>query len=288
MEQRSKEWFEARKKRLTASNVGAVLGLDPFRDRDDVMRTMVREALGAEPEFAGNVATVYGQYHEAGALVDFQMETGLDVEKCGFYPYEDWLGASPDGLIGEGALLEIKCPFGLRNEDDPQFKTLDEQPHYYAQTQIQMYCTGRSMVYFYQWTPYGTFIERKHLDKIWLNENLPILKQFYAEFLHELEHNADEHLAPKRIKIDTPQAHRMIQEWDELKEQIELAQERQKDLLAEIVALSKDKDALIAGRKLTKVERAGSVSFSKVVKEKLPDLDLTPWTGKPTSYWKLT
>lgn len=288
MEQRSKAWFEMRNRRVTASSVGAVLGLDPFRNRDDVMRAMVREALGAESEFTGNVATEYGQYHEAGAVAEFEMETGLDVEKCGFYPYEDWLGASPDGLIGEGALLEIKCPFGLRNEEDPQFKSLDEQPHYYAQAQIQMYCTGRSMVYFYQWTPYGTFIERKYLDKIWLNENLPILKQFYAEFLHELEHNADEHLAPKRTVIDTPRAHRMIQEWDELKEQIELAQERQKDLLAEIVALGKGNDALIAGRKLTKVERAGSVSYAKVVKEKLPELSLERWRSKPTFYWKIS
>ena len=48
------------------------------------------------------------------------------------------------------------------------------------------------------------------------------------------------------------------------------------------------RDSLIWGRKLTKVEKAGSVSYAKVVKEKLPDIDLTPWTGRPSQYWKLS
>jgi len=288
MKQRTKEWYDARKKCVTASNAGAILGFDPFRNRDDVMRAMVREVLGAEPEFTGNVATQYGQYHEDGAIAEFEMSTGLTVETCGFFTHEDWLGASPDGIIGDESLIEVKCPYGIRNDKIPDFKPIEEQEHYYAQVQIQLFCTGRERAYFYQWAMHGSMIEVATKNQSWLDENLPKLRQFYAEFLHELENNADEHLAPRRVIVDTPQAHKMIQEWDELKEQIELAQERQKDLLAEIVALGKDQDALIAGRKLTKIERAGSVSYAKVVKEKLPELDLTPWTGKPSEYWKIT
>ena len=286
MEQRSKEWFQARKGRLTASNVGAVLGLDPFRNRDDVMRMMVREYHGAEREFKGNVATEWGTYNEAGAIAEFEMETGLKVDKCGFFPYEDWLGGSPDGLIGDDALLENKCPFGKRNDPNPVFKSLDEQPHYYAQVQIQLLCTGRYYAYFNQWVPSGTYYESYTVDQTWRDQNLPILRQFYAEYLSELD-NPD-HLAPKRTVIDTPEAHRMVQEWDELREQIELAQERQKDLMAQLVEMGKGNNALIAGRKLTKVERAGSVSYAKALKSVAPELDLTPWTGKPTEYWKLS
>lgn len=47
MEQRSEEWFEARKNRITASAVGAILGNAPYATRDDVMRRMVREYHGA-------------------------------------------------------------------------------------------------------------------------------------------------------------------------------------------------------------------------------------------------
>ena len=42
MEQYTPEWWEARKGLVTASSVGAILGHDPYRDRDDVMRAMVR------------------------------------------------------------------------------------------------------------------------------------------------------------------------------------------------------------------------------------------------------
>jgi putative phage-type endonuclease len=289
MIQGSDEWHAARRGRVTASTVGAILGLSPYQTRADVLRAMVRASLGAEPEFTGNVATEHGNFHEEGARVEFEMETGLTVEKCGFFPHpeEDWLGASPDGLIGTDGLWECKSPYGLRNDPDPVFKPLWELPHYYAQCQIQMHCTGRTHCHFYQWTPHASRTEIVYISPGWLNENLPILRQFYAEYLDALK-DPSEHLAPLRLVVDTPAAHKAIQEWDELKEQIELLEERKKDLLAELVEMGKGRDAIIAGRKLTKVEKAGSVSYAKVVKEKLPDLDLTPWTGKPSEYWKIT
>jgi len=52
--------------------------------------------------------------------------------------------------------------------------------------------------------------------------------------------------------------------------------------------MAKGQDALVCGRKLTKVEKAGSVPYAKIVKNKLPDLDLDEWRGKPSEYWRLT
>lgn len=286
-EQRTPEWYAARKNRVTASNVGAILGLSPYMNRDDVMRAMVRESLGVEPEFTGNVATEWGTFNEDGARSEFEMETGLKVEKCGFFEYGDWLGASPDGLIGVDELWECKSPFGIRKDTKPVFKVMDEQPHYYAQMQIQMLCTGRTHCHFYQWTPHGTRHDVVYYNSSWLNENLPRLRQFHAEFLDALKDPAD-YLAPRRISVDTPAAHKAVQEWDEISEQLELLEERKKDLLASMVEMGKGSDALIAGRKLTKVEKAGSVSYAKVVKEHLPKLDLEPYRGKPSEFWKLT
>lgn len=286
-EQGTPEWHAQRVGRVTASVVGAILGLSPYQTRADVLRAMVRASLGAEPEFTGNVATQHGSFHEEGARVEFEMETGLTVDKCGFFEHEDWLGASPDGLIGDDAIWECKSPYGIRNDLEPKFKTLDDLPHYKAQIMVQLLCTDRKECYFTQWTPNGMKTERVVRDGAWLNAHLPILRQFHAEYLDALK-DPTEHLAPLRVSIDTPAAHKAMQEWDELKEQIELLEERKKDLLAELVALAGDRDAVIAGRKLTKVEKVGAVSYAKVVKEKLPDLDLTPWTGKATEYWKIT
>jgi len=287
MEQRSKEWFEARKGRITASSVGAILGQAPYSSRADVMRRMVRDAHGAEKEFKGNIATEYGNNNEAGALIEFEMETGLDVRPVGFLTKDDWAGASPDGLIANDRGLEIKCPFGLRNDDPPKFKTIIDQPHYFAQVQFSLWVTGLSGWYFFQWTPKGTELEFVRPSVSWQAMNLPLLRQFYAEYLHEVEHNAAEHLAPKRTDIDTPEAHRIMAEYDQMQEAIDRATERKAELIADMVRIAGDKNAVFAGRNLTRVDRKGSVSYARAIKELLPDADLEPYRGKPSFSWQV-
>jgi putative phage-type endonuclease len=284
--QRSPEWFAARTKRITASRVGAILGHSPYATHDDAMRTMVREALGAESEFTGNTATQWGTAMEAHAIADFEMDNGLTVEATGFHRFEDWAGASPDGLIGVEAGLEMKCPYGIRNEGKPTFKTLVDQPHYHDQVQFSMICLDRPRWFFAQWTPYGCTQELVHRSQEWADINMPILRQFYARFLSELK-NPEEHLAPLRVTIDTPTATLMANEWDKLTEAIANAEDRKKDLLAEMVALAGERNAVFGGRKLTQTTRSGVVSYAKALKELAPRADLSKWTGKPSSYWGL-
>ena len=287
-EQGTPEWHSARAGRVTASVVGGILGLSPYQTRESVMRAMVRASLGAETEFQGNVATMHGNFHEEGARIEFEMVSGFKVNKCGFFEYEDWLGASPDGLIGDYGIWECKSPFSLRKDKDPKFKTLEEQPHYAAQIQIQLFCTGRERCHFTQWTPAKSVTEIVLRDNAWLNATLPVLRQFHAEYLEELKNNADAYLSDLRKEVDTPQAHQMVQEWDEIKEQMELLEERKKDLLADMVKLVGGKDSIIAGRKLTLVQKEGAVSYAKALKAIAPDADLEPYRGKPSEFWKLS
>lgn len=283
MEQRSEEWFEARKRRVTGSNVGAILGLDPYRNADDVMRSMVREAHDAESEFTGNVATEWGSFNESGAQADFVMETGLQVVECGFFPHLDWLGASPDGLIGDDAVLEIKCPFRLR--DGGEHKGIAEQAHYYAQMQIEMYCTERSKAYFWQWAPHTTKLEVVERDEWWLDSHVPRLFEFYERFLIEMDNQ--DHLQPKRKVLNTNRALHLAAEYDELQEAIDQAKEKQKQVMDELVSLSEGKNAQVGDKKLTLVKRAGSISYAKAIKELAPGADLEKWRGKETEYWRL-
>ena len=86
-EQRSPEWYESRKGRITASSVGSIMGLAPYGSRADVMRRMVREYHNAPQEFTGNAATEYGTFHEQLAVLDFEMETGLKVKPAPFVKF---------------------------------------------------------------------------------------------------------------------------------------------------------------------------------------------------------
>ena len=286
--QRSDAWHEQRKRRVTASSVGAILGHDPWRKRGDVMRQMVRDALGAPKEWDGNVATAYGTANEENARFDFELETGIDTDPAPFVEYEDWAGSSPDRFIGKSAILEIKAPYGLRKDPNPTFKHLLDQEQYWDQVQFQSYCTGRDHIYFWQWTAHGNSLTETHADQDWRDKNLPVLRQFYAEFLDELANNFEEHLAPKRITLDSPEAHKMIREWDEIAEQIAWLDERKKDLLKDIVAVAGEKDAEFAGRKLTKVTKAGVVSYAKAFKELMPNANLDPYKGAQSEYWRLS
>ena len=284
MEQRTWEWFEARKGRITASSVGAILGHAPYATRDDVMRRMVREYHGAPEEFEGNIATEYGTRNEVGALTEYIMETGNEVEQIGFVTREDWAGCSPDGLIGEDGGLEIKCPFGLRKDEAPAFKTLKEQPHYYDQVQFSLWVTGRKWWDFYQWSPNGTMLERVEVDELWQGFSLPHLRQFHAEYVDERK-TPDVHLEPKRPIIDTPEARRIMAEYDQICEALDRAEERKKELLSNMAVIAMDRNVVFAGRKLTKTEKAGAIAYAKAVKALLPDADLEPYRGKPSSYW---
>lgn len=281
-EQRTPEWFAQRKGRVTGSNVGAALGMNPYRTRDDLMRAMVREWHGAESEFQGNQATEHGNFHEDGAVFEFELETGLTVEKCGFFPFADWLGASPDGLVGDDSIVEIKCPYS-GNVD----RTAVQQPHYYAQMQVEMFCSDRRRAYFYQWSQGKTTLEIVERSDTWLTTNLVKLAQFHEEYLKERE-NPQRHLDPKRKEIDNNQARALMEEYDDLADAIERAEQRKKEVMQLIVQLCGEKDSRICGRNLTLVRKEGAVSYAKVVKDNLPDLDLSAYRGKESSYWRLS
>ena len=286
-EQRTEAWFAQRRGRVTGSVAGAILGVNPYASREDILRRLVRDWHGAEPEFVGNIATRHGTVHEDGAIVDFMIETGIGAKPVGFLPYENWLGASPDGMTDDGGVLEVKVPFGRRNDQSGTFKPLSDQPHYYAQVQVEILCADASHGWFWQWSAHGHALERVEIDQAWRDENLPRLKQFHAEMMDAIR-DPGEYLAPRRKVIDTPEASKLLREYDEMAEAEERASARRKAIIEELVHLAGNGDAEVCGRKLTRVDRAGAISYAKAIAELAPGADLEKWRGKPSSSWRLT
>lgn len=293
-DQGSPEWHAARKGRITGSIVGGILGLSPWHKPADILRAMVREYHGAESEFKGNPATDHGKMHEQRAMLCFMRETGLSVEKTGFHPYGDRMGASPDGLTSDGGVLELKVPYALRNGGE--FKPLSEQPHYEAQVQMEMLATGRPHAYFAQYiapkgdplapdyVPEQLSVERVEFDPEWIDRNLPAISVFYELYLSELDN--PEHLEPLRVQIDTAEAGILLTELDAIRARKKADEAREKELLAELVKLAGEKNALIHGRPLTQVVRAGNVQYAKI--PELAGVDLERYRGKASVFWKFT
>ena len=298
MEQRSEAWFESRKGRITGSRVGAILGLSPWQKPGDVLRAMVREYHGAPSEFSGNVATDHGNNNEQRALLAFMRESGLGVEQCGFFAYGELMGASPDGLTSDGGVLELKVPFGLRNEQAAQFKPLADQPHYFAQVQMEILATGRTHAWFAQYVapkgdplshdyvPEQISIERVEADPDWLDRNLPAISAFYALYIEELEN--PEHLEPLRVVIETPESGKIISELDAVRQRQKDDAAREKELMASLIEMADGKDALVHGRKLTHVAGRKSVAYAKALEALAPGADLAKWTSTSKYSWRFT
>lgn len=298
MEQRTPEWFDQRKSRITGSRVGAILGLSPWQKPAEVLRAMVREYHGAPTEFTGNPATDHGNNNEQRALLAFMRESGLQVDQCGFFPYGELMGASPDGLTDDGGVLELKVPFGLRNEQAAKFKPLADQPHYACQVQMEILAAGRAHAYFAQYVapkgdplshdyvPEQMKIERVEADTEWLDRNLPAISAFYALYIEELEN--PEHLEPLRVVIYTPEAGELITELDAVRQRQKADAAREKELLASLIQLADGKDALVHGRKLTHVAGRKSVAYAKALEALAPDADLSKWTSVSKDSWRFT
>lgn len=294
--QRTPEWQEQRKLRITGSRVGAILGLSPWQKPKDVMREMVRQYHGAPSEFAGGPHIDHGVNNEQRALLCFMRESGLNVEECGFFAYGDRMGASPDGLTSDGGVLELKVPYSLRNGGE--FKPLSEQPHYAAQVQMEMLAAGRDHAYFAQYiapkgdplahdyVPEQISIERIERDPKWIDEVLPALNEFYRQLLVELDN--PEHLEPLRVQVETDEAWSLLEELDVLRDRQREDKKREGEIIKALAEMAGNKNAEIHGRKLTLVKRQGSISYAKAIKELAPDADLEKWRGKPSESWRLT
>jgi putative phage-type endonuclease len=293
-EQGSKEWYKARTGRITGSTVGAILGLSPWQKPKDILRSMVREYHGAESEFNAQFVADHGKNNEQRALLCFMRETGLMVEQCGFFPYGDRMGASPDGLTSDGGVLELKVPYSLRNGGT--FKSIEDQPHYMAQVQMEILSTGRTHAWFGQYiAPKGDplapeyvterlQVERVEADPEWIDRNLPAISAFYELYLMELDN--PEHMEPLRVHVDSADAGTLLMEMDAIRKRKKADEVREKEILAELVKLAGEKDASIHGRPLTKVERKGSVQYAKI--PELEGVDLEKYRGKPSSFWRFS
>lgn len=131
MDQRTEEWFDARAGRITASRMCDVMAFSdggvylsgkrkgqpkevrPLKARTDYIHQLAAERLTNKPRKQVKAfALQWGQEVEPAAVAAYEAETGYIVERSGFivHPAYDFIGASPDFLVGEEGGGEIKCP----------------------------------------------------------------------------------------------------------------------------------------------------------------------------------
>jgi putative phage-type endonuclease len=156
--QRSPEWFAARCGKVTASRVADIVAKTKTgysASRENYLAQLVCERMTGKPaESYSNTAMQWGTDQEPFARAAYEAAKDVLVQEVGFvvHPNIEGAGASPDGLVGEFGLVEIKCP-----NTATHIQTLLDQKvpdKYNIQMQWQMACTGR------QWCDFASFDPR--------------------------------------------------------------------------------------------------------------------------------
>ena len=192
IEQRSDAWFEARIGKVTASRVADVLAKTKTgysATRDNYMAQLVCERLtGEKGESFNNAAMQHGTDTEPLGRAAYEALHDVLVDEVGFVPHPSIImaGASPDGLVGDDGLLEIKCPNTATHIETLLSQTVPGK--YNTQMQFQMACTNRSWCDFVSFDnrlpqELQLFVKRVPRDNMYIR----LMEEEIIKFLNELD-----------------------------------------------------------------------------------------------------
>jgi len=192
MDQRSPEWHAIRLGRVTASRVADIVAKTKTgysTSRMNYMAELICERLtGMQGASYTNAAMLWGVEVEPQARSAYEGATGSLVIELGFAPHNaiSMAGASPDGLIGDDGLVEIKCPITATHIETLLGQSVPGR--YNTQMQWQMACTGRKWCDFVSYDPrmpegMQIFIKRVDRDNVAIAE----LEREVVNFINELD-----------------------------------------------------------------------------------------------------
>ena len=192
IEQGTDEWFAARIGKVTASRVADVLAKTKTgysATRENYMAQLVCERLtGQKGDSFTNSAMQHGTDTEPLARAAYEALHDVLVDEVGFisHPSIFMAGASPDGLVGDDGLLEIKCPNTATHIETLLSQTVPSK--YNTQMQFQMACTERS------WCDFVSFDNRLPQDLQLFVKRVPrdnmyirLMEEEIIKFLNELD-----------------------------------------------------------------------------------------------------
>lgn len=160
--QRTPEWHAARLGKLTGSRIADATARTKTgwgASRANYMAELLIERLTGRPtEHYETDAMRWGTQFEPEALAVYESRSLDVIALTGFVPHPDILmsGCSPDGLVADDGMVEIKCPNTSTHIDTVLGASIDER--YIKQMQWQMACAGRAWC---DWVSYDPRLPEK-------------------------------------------------------------------------------------------------------------------------------
>ncbi|XP_063215781.1 uncharacterized protein LOC134527223 [Bacillus rossius redtenbacheri] len=195
----SGQWLELRRKMLTASNFGRICRRRPTTSCQNLVKSLI---------YSSSILNVpshsHGRNSELIAIQQLEHQENIIITKCGLFIDSQlpFLGASPDGLIGDDGLVEIKCPltaFGMDadaavfygkikyltcNKQKTEETGMTKTHAYFYQVEGQLHISERKYCLFAVWTSERKKIKVMRVEKddhFWKKEMEPYLTRFFYE-----------------------------------------------------------------------------------------------------------
>lgn len=177
--------------RITPSRFGEVSSMTKRRNIEKLCHSLY------SPPFLHTAAIIHGKTFENKAIQLFEARFSMKVREAGLHVRPDlsYLGASPDGLLDDNAIVEVKCPYNGRNAlikpskmfsflcyENSEVK-LKRQRNYYDQVQGQMHICKKSLCYFIVYTHKDLFVEKIPYEVEYCKSALvPKLEIFFKKY----------------------------------------------------------------------------------------------------------
>lgn len=190
IEQGTEAWHAQRLGKATASRIADIMAKTKNgwgASRANYAAELVCERLtGTRTEGFTNAAMAFGTENEPLARAAYEFRHDVTVELASFidHPRVAMSGASPDGLIGDDGLIEIKVPNSATHIQTLLGDSIPEK--YRLQMAWQMACTGRRYCDFVSFDPrlpeeMRMFVQRYERDDIMIRELETAIEIFLGE-----------------------------------------------------------------------------------------------------------
>lgn len=276
---------------VTGSRIGTILGAPfTYQTEDDVLRSMVREHYGADPDPVSEFQQMiydYGHQHEAEAVAEYAFTTGQHVHSPQMFA-QDATGlpfaVTVDALVGDDGIVEVKAPWSS------PWRNANDRPGIIAQARLQCVVTGRDWCDVAVWRPDEALtITRVTVPPGWVASIMPVVDAFLTRYTAALQDPAVwlEPLPVTDVRTDRA--------WEELAYGLREIRAQQKVLEAEATRLQ---DALVAaaggqpskglGVSVYLQKPANAVRYKDALAKYAPEAPLDEFTTRGTEpVWRV-
>lgn len=211
LEQGTKEWKESKLGYTSASRIHDVLskprkrGQEESSGRRNYKAKLIFEILSGKESKEDGVETWWtrrGEELEPDGRSEYELRNKVAVQTCGFikHPSIPRYGCSPDGLVGDDGIIQIKC---LNRANHLECLTSGIPTQYAAQMVCELSVTGRQWNDFVSYHPEAPDDLKLYVKRIWRKDVLHIIESMEAEvikFTREIDETIASITKPKSLE----------------------------------------------------------------------------------------